>query len=48
MLIAAEEQPPIVLNVFIGLTFVSLLAIWAAGYYLRNRRIWKQWAGVLV
>ncbi len=35
-------QPPIVLKVIIGLAFVSLLATCAAGYYIRDRRVWKQ------
>lgn len=36
------KQPPIVLKVIIGLAFISLLATWAAGYYIRDRRVWKQ------
>lgn len=36
------KQPPIVLKVIIGLAFISLLATWATGYYIRDRRVWKE------
>ena len=35
-------QPPIVLKVIIGLAFVSFLATWAAGYYIRESRAWEE------
>lgn len=35
-------QPPIVLKVIIGLFVVSLLATWAAGYYIRESRMWEE------
>lgn len=33
-------QPPIVLKVIIRLAFISLVATWAAGYYIRECRVW--------
>lgn len=36
------KQPPIVLKVIIGLFVVSLLATWAAGYYVRECRVWEE------
>lgn len=36
------KQPPIVLKVIIGLAVVALVATWAAGYYIRDRRVWKE------
>ena len=35
-------QPPIVLKVIIGLFIVSLIATWAAGYYIRDCQTWKE------
>lgn len=35
------KQPPIVLKVIIGLAFVSLVATWAAGYYIRDSHKWE-------
>lgn len=35
-------QPPIVLKVIIGLFLVSLIATWAAGYYIRECRVWEE------
>lgn len=35
------KQPPIVLKIIIGMAAVALLATLAAGYYIRNRREWK-------
>lgn len=36
------SQPSIVLKIIIGLSVVSLVATWAAGYYIRECRIWKE------
>lgn len=35
-------QPPIVLKVIIGLAFISLVATWAAGYYIRECEVWEE------
>lgn len=35
------KQPPIVLKIIIGMAVVALLATFAAGYYIRDRREWK-------
>lgn len=35
-------QPPVVLKVIIGLALVSLVATWAAGYYIRESRVWEE------
>lgn len=35
-------QPPIVLKVIIGLAFISLVATWTAGYYIRECRAWEE------
>lgn len=35
-------QPQIVLKVIIGLFVVSLVATWAAGYYIQDRQVWKE------
>lgn len=40
-------QPPIVLKVIIGLVVVSLVATWAAGYYIRECRVWEERAQYL-
>lgn len=36
------KQPPIVLKVVIGLFVVSWVATWAAGYYIRECRVWEE------
>ena len=38
------KQPPIVLKIIIGLTIVALIATCATGYYIRDRREWKDTA----
>lgn len=38
------KQPPIVLKIIIGLAIVALIATCAAGYYVRDRREWKDTA----
>lgn len=38
------KQPPIVLKIIIGLAIVALIATCAAGYYVRDRREWKNTA----
>ena len=35
------KQPPIVLKIIIGIAVVALLATFAAGYYIRDSRKWK-------
>jgi len=35
------KQPPIVLKIIIGMAVVALLATFAAGYYIRDSRKWK-------
>lgn len=35
------KQPPIVLKIIIGIAVVALLATLVAGYYIRDRREWK-------
>lgn len=35
------KQPPIVLKIIIGMAAVALLATLVAGYYIRDRREWK-------
>lgn len=35
------KQPPIVLKIIIGMAVVALLATFAAGYYIRDSREWK-------
>lgn len=38
------KQPPIVLKIIIGLAVVTLLTTLTAGYYIRDRREWKNTA----
>lgn len=38
------KQPPIVLKIIIGLVIVALIATCTAGYYIRDRREWKDTA----
>ena len=38
------KQPPIVLKIIIGLVIVALAKTCAAGYYIRDRREWKNTA----
>lgn len=38
------KQPPIVLKIIIGLAIITLIATCAAGYYIRDRREWKDTA----
>ncbi|WP_279004103.1 hypothetical protein [Alistipes finegoldii] len=38
------KQPPIVLKIIIGLVIVALIATYTAGYYVRDRREWKDTA----